>query len=180
MLKILTVFTVLTLLSVASSVQAHLMVEQHGSLNVIDNGAYLVLSLPISAFEEIDDDKDGALSNVEFTQHKKAIEQTVIEHVHLSDKTGQRPLEGIMFSLNDDSHQDDAHHKHHEPKKQLIVMGRFALADAQHIEDLSFSFDLFGKAANEKTMAFTAKWKANQQKQQHELTPTKQSVKLFN
>jgi hypothetical protein len=40
---------------------AHLMVAQHGTLNIVDDGVFMVLSLPISAFDGIDDDKDGNL-----------------------------------------------------------------------------------------------------------------------
>ena len=41
---------------------AHLMVAQQGTLNVVDDGAFVVMSLPISAFSSVDDDGDGKLS----------------------------------------------------------------------------------------------------------------------
>ena len=37
--------------------QAHLMEAQQGTLNIIDDRAFMVLSLPISAFEDIDDNE---------------------------------------------------------------------------------------------------------------------------
>ncbi|MEZ9140430.1 hypothetical protein AB4153_09300, partial [Shewanella sp. 10N.286.52.E4] len=37
-----------------SSVQAHMMVAQHGTINLVDDGAFMVLSLPVSAFHFLD------------------------------------------------------------------------------------------------------------------------------
>jgi hypothetical protein len=55
------------------SAQAHLMLAQHGTLNIVDDGAFMVLSLPISAFEGVDDDSDGKVSMVEFNNHRAVV-----------------------------------------------------------------------------------------------------------
>lgn len=42
---------------------AYLMVAQRGTLNLVGDGGFMVLSLPISAFTGIDDNADGQLSD---------------------------------------------------------------------------------------------------------------------
>ena len=44
---------------------AHLMVTQHGSLNIVDDGAYMLRSFATSSFEGIDDNSDGDISLIE-------------------------------------------------------------------------------------------------------------------
>ena len=61
------------------------MVAQHGTLNIVDDSTFMVLSLHISAFEGVDDDKDGKVSMVEFNSHRAAIVESVGQHVTLSD-----------------------------------------------------------------------------------------------
>jgi hypothetical protein len=49
---------------------AHLMVAQHGTLNIVDDGVFMVLSLPISAFNGVDEDSNGKISMLEFNNHR--------------------------------------------------------------------------------------------------------------
>ena len=70
-------------LSVMPQALAHLMVAQHGTLNFVGQSAFMVLSLPISAFKNIDDDGNGAISLTEFNLHRKAIEKSVREQISL-------------------------------------------------------------------------------------------------
>jgi hypothetical protein len=116
-------FTLLILIlavPMSPSAQAHLMVAQHGTLNIVDDGAFMVLSLPISAFEGVDDDSDGKVSMVEFNNHRGAIVESVGQNLTLSDKDGNLSLQGIMLS------PVVPHDAPEEPLSQLIVMGRFS------------------------------------------------------
>lgn len=134
--------TLLTLtVSMSPSAQAHLMVAQHGTLNIIDDGAFMVLSLPISAFEGVDDDNDGKVSMVEFNKHRAAIIEMVNQNVTLSDKEGSRPLQGIMLS------PVVPHDASKESISQLTVMGRFTLDTPNSA--LRFHSGLYGKQAAE-------------------------------
>ena len=45
---------VLMTISVIFTTQAHLMLAQQGTLNIIDSDAFVVVSLPVSAFDGID------------------------------------------------------------------------------------------------------------------------------
>ncbi len=74
---------------------AHLMVAQQGTLNVVDGGAFMVISLPISAFTSVDDDGDGKLSREEFARHQADLRAAVMQGMQLRDSdwrpTATRP-----------------------------------------------------------------------------------------
>lgn len=157
-------------LLMATEAQSHMMVAQHGTINMVNNGAFMVLSLPISAFDNIDDDNSGHLSTVEFNSHRAEIMAQILAKVQLHDNNGLRPLEGLMFSLGDDHHNADT-------ATQLIVMGRFAIDEKS--AGWTFLFGLFGESAEEKVMSMSVKRKATNQKMAFELTPNNASQKVF-
>ena len=128
------------------SAQAHLMVAQHGILNLVGDGAFMVMSLPVSAFTGIDDDGDGALSVAELRAHIGDIESQVQSGVRLHDGAQDRPLQGVMLNLEPPDH---AAGTAPQPATQIVVMGRFALGDPA--ADLSLRLDLFGKATSERS-----------------------------
>lgn len=141
----------------ASIAFAHLMVAQKGTLNLLDNGAYLVVSVATSSLENVDDDGDGLLSPEELSVHKASIIEQLKAGLQLSDANGVRPLEGLMLTL---SPEDDA--VENAPADQLIVMGRYALTDnfealKEPIADgsLSFTADLWGTVASEQSLSLT-------------------------
>lgn len=86
------------LLLVLPAAQAHLMVAQRGTINLVGDGAFMVLLLPVSAFDGVDDDGDGRLSSAEFMAHRVAIARAVQQQVQLLDAQGPRPLEGLMLT----------------------------------------------------------------------------------
>ncbi len=109
-----------------SDAQAHLMPAQRGTLNIVaadggTTGAYLVLSIPVSAFHDVDDDGDGLLSHVELQRHAANIEQQLRAQVQVLGKHGALPLQGLMLQLSPPDETPAA------PAAQLVVMGRFAL-----------------------------------------------------
>ena len=150
---------------------AHMMVAQHGTLNVVGDGAFMVLSVPISAFEGIDDDNDGLLSMAEFTRHRLAIVEAVKQQVVLEDLEGIRPLQGMMLSPAAE------HENSNRPVSQLIVMGRFALDDPN--SPLLFQIGLFGEHSTERLMEITATRKLDRQEHVFELTPEMSAGLLF-
>jgi hypothetical protein len=124
--------------------QAHLMVAQQGTLNLVGDGAYLVLSLPVAAFQGFDDDGDGRLSARELQAHLPALQAQVRQRVQLLDAHGALPLEGLMLSL---SPEDDAPGA---PAVQLVVLGRFALAD--RLAPASLRVQAYGSAPAEREL----------------------------
>jgi hypothetical protein len=130
-----------------ASATAHLMVAQRGTLNIVGDGAFMVLSLPVSALQGVDDDGDGRLSMAEGQAHADAIEAQVRRGVQLADARGPLPLQGLMINL---SPPDGAPA---QPAPQIVVMGRFALGPAT--EGLRMSLSLFGTGAAEQTQQIT-------------------------
>ena len=176
-MRILTRHMAMTLLSWTLSMamvqpaQGHLMPAQHGTLNIVDDDAFMVLSLPISAFKGIDDDNDGKVSMLEFNRHRSALTQSIRQNVTLDDRQGNCSLQGIMFSPVT-SHDSTA-----EPISQLVVMGRFILNDA--VSALRFHIGLFGGPVAEQSLQITATRKNDKQKAVFELSPDGSANVIF-
>jgi len=132
-------------LALSSAAFAHLIVAQQGTLNLHGNGAYLVVSVPTSALSGVDNNGDGLLSEEELSAHAPSITEQLRAGLRLSDADGSRALEEIKLTLSPESSQEG------EPADQLIVMGRYALADAD--KPLSFRADLWGTTESEQSLS---------------------------
>ena len=150
---------------------AHMMVAQHGTLNVVGDGAFLVLSMPASAFTEADIDKDGYLSETEFSNHRVSIATVIEENLLLKDASGSCALQGIMLSPVSD------HGTTSGLSSQVIVMGRFALNDpeAQH----SFEVGAFGEGEGEDQYKITATQPSQNRLNTFLISPIQPSSALF-
>lgn len=126
-----------------SAAEAHLVVSQHGTLNIVGDGAYMVLSLPVSALTGFDDNHDSLLSVGELRAHTASIESQIKRGVTLGSSLGPSKLEGVM--LNTEAPDSDPS----APSTHLVVLGRFAVP-AQATE-LTFALHLFGTGADEQT-----------------------------
>jgi len=130
--------------------QAHRIAAQRGMLNLVRDGAFVVLWMPVSAFSGIDDDGDGKLGAAELKAHQTGIEDMVRGQVRLSVRDAALPLQGLMLSLSPPD-QDSA-----APADQPVVTGRYRLpaaADAARV--LRFMLPLYGRTADEQRMAIT-------------------------
>jgi hypothetical protein len=107
----------------AASAHAHLMPAQRGTINWVGDGGFMVLSLPVSAFKNIDDDGDGQLSPAELGSHQAAITQQIQNGVQLLDGDTALPLQGILLNLSADDAQTN------QPASQLLIMGRYRLPE---------------------------------------------------
>lgn len=150
---------------------AHLMVAQHGTLNISPNGVYMVLSLPVSSFNGIDDNHDGKLSKKEFDKYQYAISKVVHSKVTLSDDAIKRPLNGLILS------PVFSHHKPTDPVSQIVVMGKFMLATEN--ANMTFQVDLYGKTIEEQTIKVTASDKRLEKINVVNLTPDQSHAALF-
>lgn len=145
---------VLLLVTHARVASAHLMAPQRGTLNLVDDGGYLVLSLPVSAFTAAgvpaDEDGDGGLSLAELRAHAAQLEAAARRGITLTDGGAARPLDGVMMSLA------PAHEAPAASARQLVLMGRFALGrPAGAAPRLTLSLHLFGTSAQEQELALT-------------------------
>ncbi len=125
---------------------AHLIDAQKGSLILKAERAYLALSIPVSGFKGVDDDGDGLLSSAEFNLHRPTIETQIRSDIGLSNATGPLRLDELMIQLSMSSDKP-------APERQLLVMGHFALANAD--EDLRFTLQIFGQQSDEKRQYIT-------------------------
>ncbi len=165
------------LLMACASAQAHLMVAQKGTLNLQGDGAYLVVSLPVSAFTGVDADGDGAWSAQELGVHGPHIQDQLKAQLRLRDAQGPRPIDGITLVPTP---PDD---KPADPVTQLVVLVRFQLAQpvpeggAATARGLVFYAGLFGhlKAEQQLSIAVTQ----GPYKQLLVLTPERPEQSLF-
>jgi hypothetical protein len=146
----------LALVLLPGAVHAHLMQAQRGTLNLVGDGAFMVLALPASAFATADLNRDGKLSLDEFRDHQSDIHATIQREVSLLDDQGPRPLHILMLSTAPPDETPD------QPSAQLIVLGRFALARPDH---LRFRIGVFGLTASERSFQITVTRRATAQSQ---------------
>ncbi len=157
----------------ATSADAHLMVAQRGTLNFVNDSAYLVLSVPVSAFVRIDDNDDGAVSIVEFNRHRNEILESVLARVALSDRESRYSLESAMLSPVIPHGVNAAT----TTLTQVVVMGRFSVSNAN--SQLRFTADVFGHTDVERSLLITAIRKSDQYRHQMTLTPEHSSGQVF-
>jgi hypothetical protein len=128
--------------------EAHLMVAQRGTLNFVDQGAFFVVSVPVTALREVDDDGDGRLSATELHTHEGAIKAQLEAGFQLRDEAGPRPLQGLLLNLSSEHSQAAA------PTTHVVAMGRFTLASPDRAVRLRAT--LFGKGEVEQTLQVKA------------------------
>jgi hypothetical protein len=126
-----------------SAAHAHLVVSQRGTLNIVGDGAYMVLSLPVSSMSGFDDDHDGLLSINELRAHGTSIESQIKQGVSLEIDQGRSALEGIMLNTAPPDSTPFA------PSTHLVMLGRFAIP--AQTTDLKLTLRLFGTRAGEQT-----------------------------
>jgi len=108
----------------APAAQAHLIEAHKGTLNLLDRAAYLVVSLPVSALDNVDDDGDGALSPAELEAHAGAIRAQVIAGVQLLGPDGALPLHLLMLDVTPPEDSPGRASRH------VVAMGWFDLGGA--------------------------------------------------
>lgn len=150
---------------------AHIMRAQHGTLNFANNGVYMVLSLPVSAFEGVDKNNDGKLSKLEFDQYQENLSLAVKKHIVLATQKGRLELQGLLLS------PVKSHSAPNEPSNQIVIMGKFELAE--NTNDLQFKLGLFGQSSTEQAFKITAKNKVKGLEQVATLTPDENLMTLF-
>lgn len=138
--------------------QAHLVAAQKGTLNFEGNAAFLVLSVPVSTIQSVDDDGDGMLSKAELATHVDTIGQQIKAGVQLMGPAGAFPLQLMMINIESPESAPAA------PASHLVVLGRYDLeahgmvADAPKAaasNSLSLRFTLFGNKPGEQVEDLT-------------------------
>ncbi|MBV5296816.1 MAG: hypothetical protein JZU64_01455, partial [Rhodoferax sp.] len=131
----------------ASAAQAHLVVSQRGTLNIVGNGAYMALSLPVSALAGFDDNQDGLLSVSELCGHAASIQAQIQQGVSLRSDQGASTLEGLMLNTAPPDSNPSA------PSTHMLILGRFTIHP--QATGLALTLRLFGTGADEQTEQIT-------------------------
>jgi hydrogenase/urease accessory protein HupE len=149
-MKLVKLLAALLLLCIgASTASAHVMVAQSGTLNLQGDGAFLVVSLPISAFADVDDDRDGKMSLPELIAHQKAISEAVQQGIRLRGTDGKaEALQGLMLSVSGPDGASD------QATTQVLAMGRFALQGLT--TPFALEVRLWGRGADEQSIQIKA------------------------
>lgn len=92
------IFATLWLLMLASGAQAHLLPKQNATMNIVDNAAFFVVSVPVSALEGVDDDRNGMLTAQEIQSHDKEIKQQFADRFKVTNagEAGTSVLSWVM------------------------------------------------------------------------------------
>jgi hypothetical protein len=107
----------------------------------------MVLSLPVSAFKDIDDNGDGLLSVSELRVHSASIELQIKQGVQLENSRGISTLGGLMLNTVPPEHDYTA------PAKQMVVLGRYDLDSGS--SGIKFTMRMFGVEIDERTEHIT-------------------------
>ena len=121
--------------SLFSQSHAHLIDDNSGTLNITDDGAYLVISLPIEFFKAINADwfSIQAINN-----DRNQIFEIVKRNIILSNPNQEFPLSGLMLSI------EAAHKQEMSLPKNLVILGRFE--PHRYRSCLKFENNFFRKA----------------------------------
>jgi hypothetical protein len=131
--------------------QAHLMAAQKGTLNIVGDAAFLVLSVPVSALRGVDDDRDDALSKAELAAHADAIRAQVLAGVQILGSGGALPLPLQLVMLDTAPPDTDPA----AAARHLVVLGRFQLPAGSARDGLSLHLVLFGPSDSEQQQDLT-------------------------
>jgi hypothetical protein len=152
---------------IGSASHAHLMAAGRGTLNVVGDSAFLVLSIPAAALSMADVDGDGRLSNGELSAHHAEVLRAIEQQVTLRDDVSVRTLDGLILSL--DAPEDAPA----EAGRHLVALGRFPVGTPAGA--LRLHVGLFGPAAEPESVLVTR----GEQKQVLEFSPSRVEQALF-
>lgn len=163
--------TTLGLFVMPNLANAHLMLADHGTLNFVDNNVFIVLSIPMSAFKGVDEDKDGKVSIVEFNTHKKQISKRVKQNVYLADHQYKFTIDGLLLN-------PEASHTHKSNNiDQVTITGRYSLPSK--LTKVNFNVKLFSNNEHKQQYQITATRKEQKLMHQFDLTLTSPFSKVF-
>jgi len=155
------------LLAAAAPAMAHLMPAQQGTVKLVDDFAFVVISLPVSALGG-DDDRDGLLSVKELERNYFAMQKRVEQGVRMAD--GDQPAKLVLVQLVADEHIRQGGGGAHI---STILRFNFPAAPTR----ARIEVDLFGSGAGERQ--FAMRGRTGTQTEAILLTPLKPSHQLF-
>jgi len=162
---------VLGLLNLSFSASAHMMVEQRGTLNVVNDKVYMVLSIPMSAFYTVDSNKDGTISMLEFTNNRKKISKKIKSQIVLSNDKSTFTIDGLLLS------PEASHAKNKTSIEYVTVTGRYTIDGP--LKNIQLNMDLFGISQKQRSIEITVINKQQNMKHTFTLTPQNHKGVIF-
>ena len=138
------------LVSLTAVARAHLMPAQRGTLNILENAVFAALSLPVSGFTGIDDNRDGRLSNAELTAHMTTLQAALAQRVHFTNAGVAGRLD-LLMPMSDADERDSSSTAGSTHVLVLMKATFLVPPTALHID-----IDIFGTAANEQQLTLKA------------------------
>ena len=134
--------TLICLLVSSSAAFAHWMPAQQGSIKLVDKDVFVIAVLPVSALAEVDDDRDGRLSDAELQAHTLSIKDQIARRLRLLNDQ----VAGQLAFLQLMTDPDGAEH--------FVVFMKVSFAGAP--ENLRVETDLFGISDKERQLTLKA------------------------
>ncbi|APG62059.1 hypothetical protein LPB140_03645 [Sphingorhabdus lutea] len=138
----------LSMLMVPMSLQAHLLPKQNVTMKILDNSANFVVSVPISALPNVDENKDGKASLREIRNQEKWIEQQFKSGFTITNN-GKKGTDLMVMAMPPET---DGDHHHHSDYVVILYRVQFDEIPNNPI----ISTNLFGTHSDEGKMVIRA------------------------
>jgi hypothetical protein len=161
------------LLASSRPAHAHLMPAQRGTLNVVGDAVYAVVSVPVSALHGWDDDGDGLLEVGELERHYEALRAEIDARFVVSD--GDVPASTVRVDLV----LSPQHEAAPDRADQIVALKHATFTDPP--SNLRLTCDLFGALASERELTITATLHpaSGTEKETATLTPSSPEHRFF-
>lgn len=157
------------LLALSGVAGAHLMPAQQGTIHIVDNKVYVVLTVPVSALHGVDLDGDGKLSPKELGGHYGEIERQLVSRFSLSAPNDDSKV-GLTMLMSPSTGEDST-----LPTSYVLLMYERTFVTPP--ENLAVSTDLFGTLSGEGQLTFRAT--RGKQAEMVVLTPDRPAHRFF-
>lgn len=166
------VFGALIVAMLSPLANAHYMVAQHGTLNLVDGDIYMVLSVPVSAFSVgaigLDADANGKVDMIEFNRARQAIKKYAVNNISLVNSSGNSSEDNARtFEIK--GVQVIPELTHHD--QQIVIMGKYEVQQ-NTFDELAFSMSLFGSSDAEKRFELAVSDKKHHVRNTYMMTPS--------
>jgi hydrogenase/urease accessory protein HupE len=146
--RLLAMMATICLWAIPAAALAHLLPAQNGTLHVVGNSVYTVVSVPVSALPGVDDNHDGLISTSELNRHSAEIAAAFRARFRLTDgaQAGQPLFTWALMPGNFDLPPGG--------DRYVVILQRTVFPKAPRI--LALNTDLYGAGPGEGQMTFRA------------------------
>ncbi len=135
----------------ARTADAHLIAPGHATVHVVNDAAFVVLAVPVSALHGADDDGDGELSLAELDHHHAALEAEIDRRFAVADADGSRPAATARVDLV----LSPEHQGAQDRSTTIVALKHVTFAAAPRAVDVRT--DLFGARPGERELSVSAR-----------------------